>query len=470
MFKMIKWSIFLCVLSVLLFEEIVQAGLREKQKSSSQDKHHVFQYAKQLTILNVDDGEPEFIQELQHDATTVEILDQQQESWDYSQFNWINVYPFFIKHLSCFDFINATKNRYTVIADLTRALVKTKKSNLNTEIRAKIFIYSALNGLFYHYSENEVLEKSDNAPLLQQLHSALSGKTLRKKMVYHPCKLGDAYESKVLPVVSKHFLGDLEIRNLQLTNKLAELIPVIDKLIDYTRPSYYTSKYFDGIPSTIENLLEQYDDEQHPVILQHLANINDPLKLKKVSLNHDSIQLRSERQLKKLLIKNFNSLWKRANSDPQYLHYLAKVAIFVLHMNPLQSDDGYAAKVAVQSSVSVAVQPSINEGKKINWEKLDLQAAQQVWNNNTLKFLRISLPETITNRLNEKKFFSGNEFTQLPVLPLAAKKNLIAQSQIFVSQDTFLNGLKILLEVLMESEADEHKRIASDIYTQLEAL
>ncbi len=338
MIKIIKWSAVACIVTALLSGEIAQASPEnDKQPPQQEEQPVVLQYGKAVKVGFKEEDAP-LARSLQQ-AWVVDKLDQVEKEFAYSQFNWVDLYSFLSEEIEPMAFISATKHKTDVVYRLMEKIMKktttaTEPCFTKKQQAAKFLVYSALNSLYFHHLKYKNFYNPDNLILLQQLTSAAPYKSLQKDMAYHPLEPEPAYIKKTLMAYSDSFMGNPEIRALQLANKMEDLIAVITTCTNI-KP-YFTTLHesYQDCP-TVENLLALYNPEIHPIVFACLLNHLRVLKQK--NMKDKPAQLKIEKKLQNLIAKNFTELWSLSGLNIADREHLAKMAIFIFNMNPLQS-------------------------------------------------------------------------------------------------------------------------------------
>ena len=263
-------------------------------------------------------------------AATTDILDQSVQHWDYRRFNWVRLYHLLHEYIDEAAFIKATQHGHTNIALLAQAIVNNPRSNIQTEKAAKFFIYSALKSLHAHYVENN-WQQSQNFTLLQQVHSASGSEQLRDNLNYTPIYTHPDYTKQMLRFYAYAFIHNPEIKYIKLTNNFAELTTLINMYANGVVSKAFIPSEFSMRCPTVEQLLQQYDEDDHEIILAFLVSHQPGLEL-----TGDSVYptcLKTEHNLRVRVARAFRSLWNAA-SDAES-EDLAKMAIAVFQLNLL---------------------------------------------------------------------------------------------------------------------------------------
>ena len=328
MIKRTKCYIIICAIVILLSGKTAQATPNHGETASEQEEQSTASQHEETDSLTTEEGkEKKLIHELEQ-AHTVYRLQQAEKNWNYKYFNWVSVFRFFEKYVTCLDFLKATQNKKLAITNLTKIILKKDDKNIKTEQEAQFFVYSALLNLHDYYVERD-LQTTDNFYLLQQVASALPGRTLQKCVKYPSVKSDITYQKTILVNYKEHFMNNHEIRTLTLNNRSEDLISVIGGVTDNNMPPQLPDPDY---KPTVEHLLAYYHESCHPAVFCHL--LNRLTMSNKTDIYHQSRKLKVEKKLGSLIVNDFYSLWKIASSPEQQEH-LAKMAIFLFHVNPL---------------------------------------------------------------------------------------------------------------------------------------
>ncbi|MCY4329988.1 MAG: hypothetical protein OXC48_07930 [Endozoicomonadaceae bacterium] len=481
MIKIIKWYILICTTIALLFGEIVQAGSKsnkcsskKKKKPSSAlvvNKKPSSKYKKNLSldlqhtsVFSVSTGinEVKMACELQQ-ACVIDQMDQAEKSWDYGKFNWVEVYPFLLSYIDYSNFILATRKRDSFISSLAYEMTVKPSSAIKTEREARLFIYSALHALYTYYVDNS-LQSSGNFPLLQQVVSSLSGKMLQKGLTYRPFESDAEYIKEMLTIYAEHFVNNPEIISLQLTNKLADLVKIIDTYAKGIKPHGRVKSDLSEVLPTIEYLLKLYNQDDHPIVFACLLNYTMELRPKTPGSN--PVQLQVETQLKNLITKNFKYLWEVASFNADLDEHLAKMAVFIFKINPLQ--DNFNQDISSASCKEIV---PLTTGENINWDTMNSNTVSKIFFRHKRKIKKITATDTLVDELNKEGLFSEEEYTEVRRMSTPADRCMeILHCDSFSRMDKLVNGVRIFLGVLIKSNDETLKNLASKIYAKLEAI
>ena len=314
---------------ILLFGTVTQAKTTDDQQESSQKKSGstVSQHEKTDELTEKKD---EDIISILEKACIVNKFKKAEQNWDYEHFNWVKALRFFTKYMTYAEFLEATKNKKCAIANLTKIIIEKDDNDIQTEVEALFFIYSALITLHDHYVEKN-LQEEDSFHLLEQVASVLPNNKLKFDICCDPPELSIASQHKILMQYKYHFLNNPNIRLLRLTNTLKELIMIMKRRNEEDVPNYAAAK---SKPS-VEDLFVYCEDSEQPAMFLNL--IKSLTMLKKPIIHYQSSKLQPEKALETMLIDDFNDLWQTSKIDHCREH-LAKVAVFLFETNPLQDD------------------------------------------------------------------------------------------------------------------------------------
>ncbi|MCY4177742.1 MAG: hypothetical protein OXD32_04505, partial [Endozoicomonadaceae bacterium] len=269
-------------------------------------------------------------------------LDTLSTQWDYSEVNWADLYPYFSEFIKINFYLEITGKQYDtgmtgIIDRLAVAMLDSATSPIKDKQTAKFYVYSILHNM-YAYIAEFLSDKHPGYHFFQTAAQAL--KNTNESAVDTP-RTNPEYNPEdwqmMLSNYETFFMGNIELTRTVLNNNTAALLTILNTFaaqlqIPEVDLSYITVQYLDSTPSLLE-LFEHYKYQYRPLVFAFLVSYHFENELITDRFRRTDY-LHAEKNLQKIVAQSFMTLW---NSAKSYLECaeLAKLAIFVFNMNPL---------------------------------------------------------------------------------------------------------------------------------------